>query len=491
MLDAVIVGAGVGGLVAAIELAASGRRTAVYESASEAGGKVAVANVDGVEFDTGPSLLTLPAAFDDVLGRAGTKLRDEVELVEPDPTFRYAWPDGTTLDLARGHEAMIASVAASLGSTAAREFEAFLRYSRGIWDIAAPEFIEHDAPDFFALLKRGLPGLRSARQIDAFATMHSAIRQRVSSPHLRAILARFATYSGSDPRRSPATLNSIAHVEFGLGAFGVAGGMIELVRALCRVATRLGVQIHLSAHVARIAIEAGRAQGIDLADGRRISARAVISNADVGHLVRSLLPKQARDAVTAPRELSTSGLTLVARARRREGAARRPPHWVVFSDDVDLEVRDLFDDRRPPRAPTVYACAQEVSHHRRGWAEHEPVFVMANAPAGRNDERLPTMKGLEDTMRRYLSLHRVLDADDAIVWRRGPRELEARFPDSGGALYGAASHGWTAAFKRPANAVAAVPGLYLASGSAHPGGGLPLVALSGRAAARAAIKATA
>jgi len=159
---------------------------------------------------------------------------------------------------------------------------------------------------------------------------------------------------------------------------------------------------------------------------------------------------------------------------------------VLFPESYLDEFADLFDHDRPPRTPTVYVCAQERAHGRAGWREHEPLFVMANAPAEPLvGERDPAVwQALEGTMMRRLRSAGIIAADDEVVWRRTPTELARRFPGSRGALYGAASHSWNAAFKRPANVVGGTPGLYLASGSAHPGGGLPLAALSGRAAAR-------
>ena len=488
MFDVVVVGAGIGGLVAALELAARGQRVVVYEHAPEIGGKIAVAQVDDVEFDTGPSLLTWPAVFEGIFARAGTKLEEHLTLTRPDPAFRYIWPDGSRLDLGPSREAMLQSVRAGLGAAAARELDAFLKYAEGIWDVAVPEFLERDAPDFFGLLKRGLSGLRSAQQIDAFRTMRGAILDRVASPQLRAILLRFATYTGSDPRQTPATLCSIAHVEMGLGAFGVRGGMIEVVRAVARLATDAGVAIHCNTKVDRLALDAGRCRGVVLAGGSHVGARAVICNADVAHLATSLLPASARRAVEVPRDPTTSGVNLVVRARRSE-AVRRAGHTVLFSSNVDAEVEDLFDRRRLPAEPTIYACAQEIAHGRTGWPEHEPLFLMANAPALRDaPEDAEAVALLESKMLARMVGSALLAPDDEVVWRRSPAGLAARFPDSGGALYGPASHGWSAAFKRTANAIPDVPGLFVASGSAHPGGGVPMAAMSGRAAARAALE---
>jgi 1-hydroxycarotenoid 3,4-desaturase len=158
---------------------------------------------------------------------------------------------------------------------------------------------------------------------------------------------------------------------------------------------------------------------------------------------------------------------------------------VLFPADYDAEFADIFDRDRPPVAPTVYLCAQERCHGTTGWADAEPVFVMANAPAEPADHpRAPEVwAALEAAVEHRARAAGAWRDGDALVWRRTPTQLAADFPGSRGAIYGAASNDRFAAFKRPPNRVSGVPGLYLASGSAHPGGGLPMVALSGLAAA--------
>ena len=183
---------------------------------------------------------------------------------------------------------------------------------------------------------------------------------------------------------------------------------------------------------------------------------------------------------------SMSGATAVLRARRR---AERPAHAVVFSANYREEARDIFERLRPPKAPTVYLCAQEKAHLREGWADDEPLFAMVNTPpiGVHNDGALD-----DDCLERGLDLARgrgLLDANDEVVWRRSARELAALFPGSAGSLYGAASNDRRAAFLRPKNAVTGIRGLYLASGSAHPGGGVPLCLQSGLLAADALLAA--
>jgi 1-hydroxycarotenoid 3,4-desaturase len=137
----------------------------------------------------------------------------------------------------------------------------------------------------------------------------------------------------------------------------------------------------------------------------------------------------------------------------------------------------------------VYVCSQEACHGRTGWTEHEPLFVMANAPAEKIDSARPSFvwNELRSTVHERLRRAGVLERDDELLWERTPAQLALRFPRSRGSIYGASSNGRSAAFQRPSNTVRRIPGLFLASGSAHPGGGLPLAAHSGREAAEAAL----
>ena len=487
MADALVIGAGIGGLAAAIALGAAGKRVLVLEAADRPGGKAGVATIDGVEVDTGPSVLTLPHVFDELLALAGMRLHDEVRLSAPSPSFRYLYPDGVVLDVHPDLGRTLDGVREALDLRAASELERFLDYTERIWRAAAPAFVLGDAPSVGRLFAGGLGTLAALAHIDPLRSMRQAIRARVRSPHLRSLLLRYATYNGSDARRAPATLSCIAHVELALGGFGVEGGMHELVRALVRAVTRLGGEIRCESPVRSIELAAGRVRGVVLANGEQLRSELVVANAEASFVAEALLPPGTRHGICLDEPRSMSGYTAIVKAERRE--APRVAHTVLFPDDYEAEHADIFDRERPPEEPTVYLCAEEACHRRRGWKAHEPVFVMANAPAepraGARDEA--AWHALRERVMGRLIEAGLVASDDAIVWERTPRDLAERFPGSRGALYGAASNGRAAAFRRPPNALPAVRGLFLASGSAHPGGGMPLAALSGRAAARAAL----
>jgi len=479
-VDVVVVGAGIGGLTAAVLLGAAGLGVRVIERASRVGGKAGVQEIDGIEVDTGPSLLTLPHVFDDVFA-AGQELGDVVELVQPEPAFQYVFRDGTELLLHHDPERSRSAIEQTLGSDAAREFQEYLRHAERIWEAAAPHFVFAEAPGVRRLLGLGPRRWAEFSRIDALSSLERSLSRLVREPHLRDVFRRFATYNGSDVRQAPGTLACIAHVELGLGAYGVRGGLHALGRALEGAARGVGVEFELGQSVRQVMQSGGTVSGVHLDDGRSIGASHVLLNTDAG-AIENLLGHEWQKPVeperSAPR--SMSAYTGIVRARRREG---RRAHTVLFPSDYLQEFADIFDRRRVPRAPAIYVCALEKAHARRGWAEHEPLFVMINAPA------LAT--GVEDAagalvpqmLTEALLERGQLDVGDEIVWWRTPADLAREFPGSQGALYGEAFHGPWAAFRRPKNQLPSARGLYLASGSGHPGGGVPLAAQSGKQAA--------
>jgi phytoene desaturase len=482
-----IVGAGIGGLSAAVVLAARGFEVKIFEAGTRAGGKIGVGHYDGVEFDTGPSVLTMPEVFEEIFSAAGTSLKDELELVESTPHTRYHYPDGLHLDIHRDLGQTIENIGAQLGSHAAGQFADFMRYSEGIWKAAAPNFIFSQAPSLGSMTRLGWAALPAMWGVDPFNSMWESIQKRIDSKHLRHLLARYATYNGSDPRRAPATLNCISWVELGKGGWGVGGGIYELVRALERCAARLGVDFCFNSPVRRIQTLADGAGvcGVET-DAATWRCDAAVINADVAHLLDELLPDPAPKSLRRTAPASMSGWTCVIQARRRP-AEQRPAHQVIFPADYLEEFRDIFDRDRPPQDPTIYLCAQEKAHRRRGWTEHEAIFAMTNAPpepasASRDAE---TWQRLHHTVRQKLRRVELIAADDAPIWERTPSGLADIFPGTRGAIYGMASNTKFAAFQRPANRVKEIRGLYLAGGSAHPGGGVPLCAQSGLLAARA------
>ena len=476
----VVIGGGFGGLSAAALLAHAGASVTLIEAADSLGGKAGTAESDGGTFDTGPSLFTIPEAARSLFRRCGEHFDDHVELRRLSPAFHYQWADGTTVAVDHDLEQTLEAVRGALGRRAATELEGFLAYSRKIWEASAPAFVLGDAPSFGGMFRLNLKTLASFRHIDASSTMEAAIRKRVSNPYLRDLLRRFATYNGSDVRVAPATLNCIAWVELGLGSWGVQGGIGALARAMVGLCERNGVDFRLGQPVTEIATRGACVTGV-IVDGQFVEADAVVCNADVRHLTTTLLPKRAPARPYAP---SMSGWNAVMRVPR-QGPRLRSPHTVLFPSDYLDEFAAIFDRHEITPEPTIYACNQSMAHGRAGWTDADALFLMVNAPsASRCQGNVDFERLREQVLERAVDVG-LLTHDSACVWTREPSGLAARFPGSDGSLYGAASNSVFSAFKRPANRSELAQGLYLAGGSAHPGGGVPLCILSGFAASRA------
>lgn len=487
MAEIVVVGAGVGGLAAAIRLGAAGHDVIVLERNDEIGGKLAERRADGFTWETGPSLLTLPSVFEDLAHAAGRRLEDLLDLTRLDPICRYRFADGSCFD----HRAGLDDAAAEaelLTPGGGEQWRAFMDHAASVWEVAERTFFAGPMASPLRLLRR----MRSPRDllaIDPLRSLHARDEASFDDPRLVQYADRYATYSGSSPFDAPATLSCIPHLEQSLGAWYVRGGLARLAETLGRLATDVGVTVRTGCDVAGVCRDGDRATGVRLASGERIDVDAVVADADALHLYRDLLPhrRARRRAEAAPR--SSSGFVLLLGVEgRTEGLAH---HNVSFSADYRDEFAALFDRGEPARNPTVYVAASSITDPTQAPAGHENWFVLVNAPAFSTKHRSDAGADLVEHAYAGYGDHvlevmaaRGWDLSGRIVHREEitPADIASRYRTPGGSIYGTSSNGAMAAFLRPGNR-GPIDRLYLCGGSSHPGGGLPLVAISGKIAA--------
>ncbi len=470
MKQTAVIGAGVGGLTTAALLARAGNRVTVFERNARVGGKLNWLEEGGYTWDMGPSLLTMPYVFEGLWAKLGRRLEDDLQLVPLPVTCRYRWTDGTRIN---------EDAAFWTRPDVAR----FLAYARGLYDLSADAFLHHPLEDWWRQLRPAfLPKLRHLPKIASFATMDQVVRRFFGDdPHLVQLFNRFATYNGSSPYQTPAAFNIIPYVEARFGGWYAKGGLYEIARALERICREEGVEFCFEQEVTATERVGS---GWQLATGQGAAPEpfdSVVCNQDV---LSFLGDEPAMQQRIARADLAISGFILYL------GVDRQFPqlshHNIFFSDDYPAEFRELFTNRLPAREPTIYVAVHSKADPSRAPEGCENWFVLVNVPALTPSSPLdwstfaPTYRNM--IIDRLETRFGCAGLRDAIQVRRQftPADFQTRYLAHAGSLYGFASHGVRAAFQRPGLRRPGAPGFYFVGGSTHPGGGLPLVCLSGQ-----------
>ena len=516
---AIVIGGGVGGLAAAVRLAASGVAVTLLEKNARVGGKLNLweaphpgrPNDRPFRFDTGPSLLTLPLVFADLFHAAGRDVRDYLKIVKLDPIARFVWPDGQTFTL----HSDPATQEAEVQKLAPADLAGWRKlHDRGghIWDLAGEMFLSQSPEQ--AMRRRegeppwkGLALLTTPLRIGMFSKFSTLIDRHVKSQRLREVLYQYATYSGASPFRAPATLAVIPYVERHFGGWYVQGGLYRLAEALAAVAGELGVDVRLNTPAQKIIVARAprpcskelTITGVKLTTGEILPADAVISNADVVTTYRHLIDPAHRPGFTDAKlnklEPGGSGMVLLLGV---EGTYPHLAHHTkVMPADYTSDLTAMFETRTLPADPCVYVCASGRTDPTQAPEGCENLFVLASAPpldpagsaraidwAAEGPRYRNLLVGLLESRGGLAELSRRIVVEKWFT----PVDLEREYGANAGSIYGISGNGVRQAFLRPPNRDRAVAGLYFAGGATHPGGGLPLVALSGKIAAELALE---
>jgi len=485
----VVVGAGIGGLVSALLLAHRGLQVTLVESAATPGGKMRQVVVDGAAIDAGPTVFTMRWVFDQLLAEVGTTLDALLQLRPLEVLARHAWRGSDSrLDLYADRQRSAEAIAAFSSPAEARRFLAFCQQAARVHAQLEGPYIRSERPNLISMARDlGPRGLLTLAGLGPMSSLWHSLGRHFHDARLQQLFGRYATYCGSSPWAAPATLMLVADVELA-GVWAVDGGMHAVAQSLATLAQARGVVFRYGQAVQQILVQGGHVRGVRLADGSTLAADAVVFNGDAHALASGLLGPQAQCAA-APvpvRRRSLSAVTWAIHGRAQGFPLLR--HNVFFDTDYRAEFDDIFNQRRLPEHGTVYVCAQDRHDGVRSPAradEQERLLCLVNAPADGDTRPFDTQE-TDPCEHRSLALLRqcglTLQAQPHQVLRTTPADFHRLFPGTGGALYGPATHGWMSAFRKPGSA-SALPGLYLAGGSVHPGPGVPMAAMSGRLAA--------
>jgi phytoene desaturase len=493
MKKVAIIGAGIAGIASAIRLACKGFDVSVYEANAYAGGKLSSFHLKGYRFDAGPSLFTLPNLVTELFELAGKNPTDFFEYEQLTEVCRYFWEDETQLT-AWADPTKFAQEVEHITGESAEKISQFLKESAFKYEVLDGLFLQDSLHKLSTWTSRkALRGYLNLPKLGIFGTMNDANEKLFKNPKIVQLFNRYATYNGSDPYQTPATLNIIPHLEYNIGAFFPKKGMVSITNSLVKLAESLGVKFYFETRVEEIIVENTGVKGVkvkSIEDKKKgentqkvqefVPANAVVSNMDVTHTYRKLLPTQSHPEFLLNQPKSSSGVIFYWGIKQQFPALDL--HNILFSDNYKEEFRTMFDKKTIYHDPTVYINI--TSKHKADDAPEgcENWFVLINAPAndGQNWDEIiqETRKNVLDKISRILgkNIAELIECEEIL----DPRTIESKTSSAQGALYGNSSNNRFAAFLRHANFSSKIKNLYFVGGSVHPGGGIPLALSSAK-----------
>lgn len=463
-------------------MAANGHKVQVFEKNSYPGGKLSELKLGKYRFDKGPSLFTLPELVDELSSIAG-KHNTTFTYQRLKEITRYFYEDGTRLTAFSAPEKLAAEISEKLNE----ETESVLSHiekSAFYYHTVSGLFLEQSLSRFKDLFRfASLKGIVRTPRLNLFRSMNQLNEKRFKNPKTVQLFNRYATYNGSDPYRAPAILNLIPHLELNLGAYLPEKGMCQITEHLFNLAKEAGVKFHFNSPVEKISLNGNGVSGLQIR-GQNYASQVVVSDMDMTALYKNLLPEKYSPKKLLRQEKSSSALVFYW------GIKKEFPelglHNILFSENYKEEFRCLFEEQTPSSDPTIYInitskhCDADAPKGCENW------FVMINVPHNKNGGKIsytPILrKQVIEKINRILKtdIEKFIEVEETL----DPFTIELQTSSVGGSLYGNASNTRSAAFLRHANFSTKIKGLYLAGGSVHPGGGIPLCLLSAKIVAQ-------
>ena len=489
---AVVIGAGLGGMTAAIQLARAGFQVDLLEKNGNIGGKLNLHQEAGFSFDLGPSIFTLPQIFRPVFENDGKCLEDYITLQRVDPQWRNFFEDGRVVDLWEDPAKMREELRV-FGEDAITDYERFIDYSRQQYSIVERGYFARGLDTFWDFVR--FYGIRDARGLDYMGTMAGGIAKRVRNPYLRDILEYFVKYVGSSAYDAPGFMNLMPNIQLEFGLWYVSGGLYELARAFEKRLHETGVRLHLNHRVVSIDKQGNRVTGVQAISDRdtpvTFEADFVVSNMEVIPTNKQLLKE--RPSVMkklAKFEPACSGIVL------HLGLDRIYPqlahHNFFFSGNQKAHFDRVFHKQMLPDDPTIYLVAPTRTDPSQAPPGCDNIKVLPHIPY-LNDKHPYTREdcvALKECCLDKLERMGLTDIRKHIVvedfWT--PFDIEERYLSNRGSIYGVVSdQRRNFAFKSPKRSNL-YKNLFYVGGSVNPGGGMPMVTLCGQHVARLIIE---
>ncbi|WP_127505378.1 phytoene desaturase family protein [Actinoplanes solisilvae] len=474
----VVVGAGLGGLACALHLAAAGRQVTVVEREAVPGGRAGKLSLQGYEFDTGPTVLTMPELIAEPLAAVGENLSDWLELTPLDPAYRAYYPDGSTLDVRTDTVRMAAEISRVCGPREADGYLRFVDFARQLWRLERNAFIDRNLDTPVDLLNLNLLKLLG---MGGFRRLQPKINQYFRDPRTQRIFSFQAMYAGLAPHDALAIYAVIAYLDSVAGVFFPKGGMHAVPRALAGAAEKHGVTFRYETTVTDVETANGRATAVITADGSRIPADVVVLNPDLPIAKRDLLPPARQ------RRLRYSPSCVVLHLGSRQGYSKIAHHNIHFGSKWRGTFDEVIRQGLLMSDPSLLVTNPTRTDPSGAPAGRHSYYVLAPTPnlvAGPMDWRGGLAERYAASLVRTLEQRGYVGFGDGIEVQQiiTPADWEDQGMAAGTPFAAAHTFGQTGPF-RPANLHPGLDNVVFTGSGTQPGVGVPMVLISGKLAA--------
>ncbi|MGM0751112.1 MAG: phytoene desaturase family protein [Bacillota bacterium] len=484
MKDIIIIGGGLGGLSAGISLQSKGYNVTILEENLHPGGKMMPVEIEGYSFDFGPNTITMPEVFQSVINDAGGDSSEYFQFERLVRHTKNVFHNGRILYQSADPQEMMTELE-KLDPYGAVHYKEYLREVEKVYILAQRGFFYRVFGSWKDYLAPQLS--YSFLKVRPFEKMDHFHRRFFQDEDVLKVFNRYATYIGSSPFECPATFALIGHLEMKEGVYYTKGGNPKIAKGFYRFFKELGGKVHLGKRVKEILVEEKRAVGVVTEDGETVTAHDVIVNGDFITATKNLIKEKDRpshpDRKLDSYEPSISAFVILAGLRSYQDSVHH--HQVYFTEDYQKEFSEIFMKKELPSDPTIY-----ISHS----AATDPditkgsnLFILVNAPAVEvTDEQAEVYKEkiYQKLVEKGLPIRDSLEVERVYT----PNAIKQKFSAYKGSLYGLASHRMTEAFLRPSNVSKDIDHLFYVGGTTHPGGGSPMVTISGRNVANYILK---
>lgn len=472
--QAVIIGAGIGGLATACLLAKAGLQVTIFERNNSIGGRAGSFSAEGFTFDTGPSWFLMPEIFEHFFGLMDVDMHEVLRLKRLSPGYTVYFEDGTEPVTIHGDLKKDAATFERIEKGAGKALKDYLKQAAETYEIAAETFLFTNFEKPTRLLSKKV--LSSLPKMSRLATqpIDTYVSRFFTNPKLKQVLEYPMVFLGTSPYTAPSLYHLMSHMDFTQGVYYPVGGIYEIIKAIEAISRELGVQVVTGADVQEILVEDKRACGIRLLNGEIMKADVVISNADLHHTETELLEPQHRTYPAAYWKKREAGPSALLMYLGIKGELPLGHHTLLFSADWEKNFGDIFDRKLWPSPASLYICKPSATDKSVAPKGHENLFVLVPIPAelgaGELESRadgylaqIEDMTGLGDLRKR-------------IVYKKlyGPNDFDSQFNAWKGTALGLSHRLSQSAVFRPQNKSKKVAGLYYVGANTVPGIGLPM-----------------